>query len=72
MASPHVVHAPAGPEGPARAPTLRERWHSPSFKVAGALLVLVVLGIVTGQTLGHLLAAGIESLLDLVAVDAAG
>jgi hypothetical protein len=38
-------------------------------KVFGTLLMLIVLGVVTGQLLGQLLVAGIESLLDVIAVD---
>ncbi len=36
------------------------------MKVLGVVLVLVLLGMVTGQIVGHLLATGIESLLGVV------
>jgi hypothetical protein len=42
------------------------------MKVLGALLVLVVVGMATGQILGHLLATGIEYLLDVIDLDQAG
>jgi hypothetical protein len=43
----------------------------PASKVVGTLLLLVVLGVGTGQILGHLLATGIENLPDVIALDQA-
>jgi hypothetical protein len=40
--------------------------------VLGTLLLLVVLGMATGQILGHLLSTGIENLLDFIAPDQSG
>ena len=45
---------------------------TPLRRVVGTLVLLAVIGIVTGQLLGHVAAAGIEQLLELVAVDQTG
>ena len=47
---------------------MSDRWDSPAVRVVRVLLLLVVLGITTGQILGHVLATGIEHLLDVIAL----
>jgi hypothetical protein len=69
MLIPHIAHAPGRPKSSAWTPVVRTRLNNPATKLLGTLLLLVVLGMMTGQILGHLLAAGIENLLDVVALD---
>lgn len=71
MVIPHFAHAP-GLRTPARSRTIRGWLSTPTMLVLGTLLVLVVVGTATGQVVGHLLAAGIEKLLDLIALGQSG
>lgn len=68
----HVAHAPRGAEPSARSRTVRPRLDGPAVVVVGTLLLLVGVGIVAGQVVGHLLAAGIDQLLDLIALGQSG
>lgn len=72
MAIPHIAHAPGGLKSSAWTRTVRTRLNNPAIKALGTVLLLVVLGMATGQILGHLLATGIENLLDVVALDQVG
>ena len=72
MAVTHLAHPLVTIERHAWTRTTRVRLTSPRAKAFGTLLLLILLGVATGQLLGHLLAAGIESLLDIIAVDQTG
>lgn len=76
MALPHIVRASGGTKRPAWIRTVRVMMGSPAMKatraVVGTLVLLVLLGVAIGQLLGHLLAAGIENLLDVFIVDQTG
>ena len=66
MAISDAAHALGSLRASALSRTIRTKLDSPAMKVLGVLLVLVLLGMVTGQIVGHLLATGIESLLGVV------
>jgi len=72
MALPYIAHAPGALQRPTWTQTVRMRLTSPAMRLAGTLVLLVVLGVATGQFLGHLLATGIENLLDVIDLDQAG
>jgi hypothetical protein len=67
-----IPHPPDGLTSSGRARTVRTSLSSPAAKVLGTLLLLVALGVATGQVVGHLLAVGVESLLDVIDLDRAG
>ena len=72
MAIPHIAHTPGHWTASAPLRALTRLVGSPAVKALGTLLLLVVIGMATGQLVGHVLAAGIEKLLDLAAVGQSG
>jgi hypothetical protein len=73
MALPHSEPARAATGPHARVRAVRVALTRPETKLLSRVVVtlalLVVVGLVVGQVLGHVAAAGIEHLLELVAVD---
>jgi uncharacterized membrane protein len=73
MAVPHWEHIHGGLRSPEWIRRTRKLLRSPAttlgLKLVGTLVLLVLVGVVTGQLLGHLLATGIEEALGLVTAD---
>jgi hypothetical protein len=76
MTLPHSGQVRTSRTGSSWLRRVRSRWDSSALRtwrtVVGALVLLVLVGVAGGQVLGHLLAAGIEDLLQQITLDQPG